>query len=139
MTTRLFSLVACLMVALSCSSDTPTGPTTDFISIDSIVPAAGTTLVAGDRITVSAVVTCTIVSANTGFAALILQDQRNQSLRDGDTQAPEVTLQKGTTTVTLSQTITVPSSGSTVNAMFPIFIEGSNATRAVAVRTYAVR
>ena len=64
----------------SCGSNSPTTPTTDFIALDSIVPAAGTTLNAGDRVTFTAVVTCTIVNSAGGFTALILQDQTNRSL-----------------------------------------------------------
>ncbi len=139
MISRTFSFVVSLFLLTGCGSDTPTGPTTDFISVESIVPAAGTTLTAGERVTFTAVVTCTIVSAEGGFAALVLQDQRNLSLLQNDERAPEATLRKGTATVTLSQTITIPTSGSTVNALFPIFIDGTDSTRAVAVRTYPVR
>jgi hypothetical protein len=139
MITRTFSFVVCAILASACAGDAPTGPTTDFIAIDSMVPAAGTTLVAGERVTFTATITCTIVTADGGFAAFVLQDQRNQSLRDGDTLAPEATLRKGTATHTFTQTITVPESGSTVNALFPLFVTGSDSTRAVAVRTYAVR
>jgi hypothetical protein len=63
MMVRLFSFVVCLMLALSCGSDTPSGPTTDFITINSISPAEGTTLVAGERVTFTAALTCTIVTA----------------------------------------------------------------------------
>ena len=54
-------------------------------------------------------------------------------------ETPEAILRKGTTTVTLSQTITVPATASSVNALFPLFIDGINNTRAVAVRNYPVR
>jgi len=79
------------------------------------------------------------VSADGGFAAMVLQDQRNQSLLGFDERSPEMALKKGSSTVTLSHTITVPASGNTVNALFPIFINGSASTSAVAVRTYSVR
>jgi len=127
------------LLVVSCGSDTPTGPTTDFISIDSIVPAAGTTLVAGERVTFTVVATCTVVSAESGFTALIVQDQRNMLLGLFDTRPPEAACPKGTTKVTLTETITAPSSGSTVNALLPIFVGSSTETRAVAVRTYTVR
>ena len=103
------------------------------------MPAAGTTLVAGDRVTFTATVTCTIVTAENGFTALVLQDQRAQSLLGFDERSPEAELKKGTSTVTLSHTITIPARGNTVNALFPIFVNGSNSTRAVVVRTYSVR
>ena len=139
MMTRLFSFIICLVLVAGCGTDSPAGPTSDFIAVQSIVPAAGTVLTAGERVTFSATLECTIVSAEGGFTALIVQDQRNQSLRPGDTTPPEAALRKGTTTVTLSQAITAPASGSTVNVMFPIFVNGSTETRAVAVRSYQVR
>jgi hypothetical protein len=134
-----FSFIICLAFLGGCGSDTPTGPTTDFIAIESMVPAAGTTLVPGERVTFTAVLTCTIVSADGGVTAMVLQDQRNQSLLGFDERSPQVELRRGTETVTLSHTITVPPSGNTVNALFPIFINGSDSTRAIAVRTYSVR
>jgi hypothetical protein len=136
---RTFTAVICLVVLTACSADSPTAPTTDFITVESITPAAGTTLVAGERVTFTAVLTCTIVNADGGLTALVLQDQRNQSLLGFDERSPEAVLQKGTTTVTLTHTITVPQSGTTVNALFPIFVNGSDTTRAVAVRSYSVR
>lgn len=136
---RLCSFVVGLFLLSGCGSDTPTAPTTDSITVVSLVPAVGTTLTAGERVTFTAVVTCTIATAESGLTALVLQDQRNLSLLQGDERAPEATLPKGTTTVTLSQTVTIPTSGSSVNALFPIFIEGRDSTRAVAVRTYQVR
>jgi hypothetical protein len=135
----MLSFIVSLSLLAGCASDSPAGPTTDFISIRSIVPADGTVLTAGAPVTFTATLECTIVSADGGFTALVVQDQRNQSLRPGDTLAPEAALRRGTTTVTLSQTITAPASGSTVNLLFPIFVNGSNETRAVAVRNYLVR
>ena len=136
---RTFSAVTCVVLLAGCTGDAPTAPTTDFITVDSITPAAGTTLVAGERVTFTAVLTCTIVNADGGLTALVLQDQRNQSLLGFDERSPEAVLQKGTTTVTLTHTITIPQSGNTVHAMFPIFVKGSDITRAVAVRSYSVR
>jgi len=85
------------------------------------------------------VVTATVVTAESGLTALVLQDHRNLSLLEVDERTPEAILRKGTTTVTLSQTITVPATASSVNALFPLFIDGINNTRAVAVRNYPVR
>ena len=139
MTTRAFSFVVSLCLWTGCGSDIPTGPTTDFITVESIVPVAGTILTAGERVTFTAVVTATVVTAESGLTALVLQDHRNLSLLQVDERAPEANLRKGIATVTLSQTITIPASASTVNALFPLFIDGINNTRAVAVRTYPVR
>lgn len=128
-----------IFLAGSCGSNSPTTPTTDFITLDSIVPAAGTTLNAGERVTFTAVVTCTLVSADTGFTGLVLQDQLNRSLIPAGESPPVANLVKGTATVTLSQAITIPATGSTVTAAFPIFLSTSNRTAAVVTRTYPVR
>ena len=122
-----------------CGSNSPAAPASDFIALDSIVPVADSTLNAGDRVTFTAVVTCTIVNANGGFTALVLQDQGNRTLVDSGETPPRATLSKGTATVTLSQTITIPPSGSTVTASLPLFVDGSNSTAAVVRRTYSVR
>ena len=132
-------LCLCLFLIAGCGSKSPTTPTTDFIAIDSIVPGAGTALTAGDRVTFTAVVTCTIVSSSSGFAVMAIQDQGNRSLIPPGESAPLANLVKGTATVTLSHTITVPVSGSTVTVALPIFVSESNTTRAVVTRSYTVR
>ena len=138
---KLRSAAICFGVLLiaGCASSSPTAPTTDFISLTSIVPAAGTALTAGDRVTFTAVVDCTIVSANGGFAVMVIQDHRNISLLEVGEIQPQATLTKGTTTVTLSHTVTIPQSASSVRVALPIFINDSNSTRAVVTRDYAVR
>jgi hypothetical protein len=127
-----------LFLIAGCSSSNPTAPTTDFISLNSIVPAAGTALTAGERVTFTAVVTCTIVNATGGFAAMVIQDHRNLSLLDPGETPPEAALTKGTTTVTLSHTITIPDSGA-VTVALPIFVNESSSTRAVVKRDYTIR
>ena len=128
-----------LALIAGCGSNTPTAPTIDFIALDSIVPAAGTTLTAGARVSFTAVVTCTLVNSNSGFAAMLIQDQANRVLRVEEELPAEATLIKGTTTVTLRQTINVPANGSTVVVNLPMFISESNSTGAVVRRTYEVR
>ena len=129
-----------LFLIAGCGSTSPTAPTTDFISITSIVPAAGTTLTAGEQVTFTAVVSCTIVNSNGGRTAMIIQDQRSVTLLDAGQVQPTATLQRGTATVTLSQTITIPTTGSTtVRVILPIFVDESNSTRAVVTRDYPVR
>ena len=128
-----------LLIAGCGSSSSPAAPTSDFISLTSIVPAAGTMLSAGDRVTFTAVVDCTIVSSNGGFAAMVIQDHRNISLLEAGEMQPQAMLAKGTTTVTLSHTVTIPQSASTVTVALPIFVSESSSTRAVVVRNYTVR
>jgi hypothetical protein len=128
-----------LFLLAGCGSSSPTAPTTDFISLTSIVPAAGTTLNAGERVTFTAVVVCTIVNSNGGRTAMVLQDQANRSLLAPGEIQPQATLLKGTTTVTLSHTVTTPDSGSTLTVALPIFVNESSTTRAVVTRHYAIR
>lgn len=130
--------LSCLLVA-GCSSDSPTAPTADHIELNSVVPAAGTALKAGERVTFTAVVTGTIVSADGGFTGLVLQDQANRSLlAPGDAQ-PQAALSKGTTTVTLTHTYTIPEGGVSLTLAVPLFINSSAETRAVATRNYSTR
>jgi hypothetical protein len=136
---RRASLGLTLFLIAGCGDTSPTAPTSDFITLTSIVPAAGTTLTAGDRVTFTAVVDCTLVTSDGGVAGMVLQDQTTRSLLAPGEIQPQVTLVKGTTTHTFSHTVTIPESGSTVTALFPIFINDSNTTRAVVVRNYTVR
>ena len=135
MTARCLLLLTMALLA-ACGSDTPTGPTSEWIDLNSLTPAAGTTLTAGDSVTFTATVTCTIVSSDGGFTTLLLSDQGNRTLNVTPPVAP---LPKGTTTVTLTESITVPTSGSTVNLSLPLFINGSNSTRAAKTSSYPVR
>jgi hypothetical protein len=139
LTPRSSGLWLCLFLITACGSSSPAAPTSDFISLTSILPAAGTTLTAGDRVTFTAVVDCTIVSSNGGFAAMVIQDHRNISLLEAGEMQPQAMLAKGTTTVTLSHTVTIPQSASTVTVALPIFVNDSSSTRAVVVRNYTVR
>ena len=136
---RSAGLLFSMLLIAGCGSSSPTAPTTDFISLTSIVPAAGTMLTAGDRVTFTAVVDCTIVSANGGFAVMVIQDHRNLSLLEVGEIQPQATLTKGTTTVTLSHTVTIPQSASSVRVALPIFVNDSSSTRAVVMRDYTVR
>ena len=128
-----------LFLIAGCGSSGPTAPTTDSISLTSIVPAAGTMLTAGERVTFTAIVNCTIVNSEGGLTAMVVQDQANRSLlAPGEVQS-QATLSKGSTTVTLSQTVTIPESGSTVRVALPIFVNESTRTGAVVTRDYTVR
>jgi hypothetical protein len=132
--------LGCFLIA-GCSSDSPTAPTTDGIALQSINPAAGTMLTVGDQVTFTAVVTCTIATSEGGLTAMVVQDQANRSLLQAGEFAAQSVLRKGTETVTLSQTITIPEyvRGSTLTVALPIFINESGTTRAVVTRNYTVR
>jgi hypothetical protein len=122
-------------------SDSPTAPTADGITLQSITPAAGTVLTAGQRVTFTAVVNCTIANSDGGSTGMVVQDQGNRSLLQPGEVAAQSVLRRGTETVTLSQSVTIPENlvGSTVTVALPIFVNGSNVTQAVVTRQYPIR
>jgi hypothetical protein len=128
-----------LFLIAGCGSDTPTSPTADFIALNSIAPAAGTALAAGDRVTFTAQVSCTIVTSDAGVCGMVIQDQGNRSLLAPGEIQPQADIANGTTNLTFSHTITIPEAGSTVTVALPIFVKGSAQTRAVVTRSYTVR
>ena len=136
MVLRSWLLVVALVAVSACGANSPTSPDTDWIELNSISPPSGTVLTAGESITFTATVTCTTVNSDGGTVALLLLDQGNRSLQ---TVQPHVTLARGDQTVTLSDTITVPVSGSTVTVTMPLFVNGSNSTRALKRVSYTVR
>lgn len=136
---RQCAAIVFVVTLAACGSETPTQPSGDWIDLNALSPAGGATLTAGERVTFTATVTCTVVSTDGGMVALVLGDQGNRSLYGAGEPTPMSTLPRGTTTVTLSGTITVPPSGSTVNLTLPLFVNGSNSTRALKRATYSVR
>jgi hypothetical protein len=129
-----------LVLVAGCSSS-PTAPTSDSITLTSIVPAAGTMLSAGERVTFTAVVNCTLATSEGGLAGMVIQDQGSRAIRDeADAQAQTV-LRKGTATITLSQTVTIPPNlnGSTLSVSVPMFVNESSTTAAVVTRNYPIR
>jgi hypothetical protein len=127
------------LLAASACGGSPTEPTTDWIELDSISPAAGATLTAGERVTFTAVVTCTIVGDDGGLVSMVLQDHRQVSLKGADQPSPVQSLRKGTTTVTLSDTVTVPAGASMVVVWLPMFVDGITTTRLMKRLEYPVR
>ena len=89
-----------LLLIAGCDSNSPTSPSNESISLRSIVPAEGTTLRAGDRVTINAVATFTIVNANGGTASMFILDERNVTLLPEGETPPQAALTQGKTTVT---------------------------------------
>ena len=127
------------LVACGGSDSTPTTPTRDWIELNSLTPASGTAVTAGERLTINATVTCTIVSKDGGMVALLVRDQGGRTLPGTGTQPQQMTLPAGTTTVALTDTITTPPSGGTVAVYIPMWVNGSNLTAAFVTANYTVK
>jgi len=134
---RTWILLVTLVATVACGGETPTTPTRDWIELNSISPTANTTLTPGERVTFTATVTCTVATANGGMVGMLVMDQGNRNL--GSTPQPSMDLPKGDKTVTLTDTITVPASGSTITVAIPLWVDGSNTTRAMKLTTYPVK
>lgn len=132
-------LVFAALALASCGGESPTTPTTDWIELNSLTPPNGTVLTAGERVTFTATVTCTIVSSDGGHVAMVVSDQGFRNLIEPG-QTPQATLPKGTSApVTLGVAVTMPESGSSIKLSLPLFVNGSNTTRAIKMADYTVR
>ncbi len=95
---------------------------------------------AGERVTFTAVVTCTIVSSNSGFTVMVLQDQLNRSLLSPGESPPQARAAQGhCDRDTDRHRHESPQVASTVTVALPIFVSESNTTRAAVTRNYPVR
>jgi len=127
------------LVACGGSDSTPTTPTRDWIELNSLTPPRGTAVTAGEPLTISATVTCTIVSRDGGMVGLLIRDQGGRTLPGAGTSPQQVTLPAGTTTVSLTDTVTAPPSGGTITVYVPMWVNGSNLTAAFTTASYTVK
>ena len=128
---RLLLLVS--LVALPSCGGSPTQPTRDWIELKSIQPAEGSTVAAGEQVTFTATVECTIATSEGGTVSLLVQGP-------GALNAPTPTsLSKGTKTVTLTGTARMPESGVTVTVFIPLWVNQSNTTAMYKRISYSVR
>ena len=131
-----------LAMLLSCSGgDSPTDPSppADSVVIESISPPQSDPLSAGSQVTFRARVRYGLASADSGRIHIVIQDQLNRSISP-TTPQPRVQIIRGTGTVELSDTVTVPASGVTsVQVFFPLVPAGSTNTSVVDTVTYTVR
>jgi hypothetical protein len=118
----------------SCGGGSPAQPTRDWIELMSILPAESSTFAAGERVTFTATVDCTVATSDGGSVALVVQapDVLNQP-------APTASLSKGTRTVTLTSTVTMPASGTAVTVFIPLWVNESNTTAMMKRVSYSVR
>jgi hypothetical protein len=80
-----------------------------------------------------------LATADSGTVFMVIQDQANHILQEVGSQ-PRVAVGKGTGDVTLSQTITLPTSGvSSIVVFFALLPAGATATTAAVSVSYPVR
>jgi hypothetical protein len=135
-----YTIAAALLCCLvACGSDSPTSPTSEWIEIVTIAPARGTVLAAGTPVTFTVTASVTLAKADGGYAILLISDHGNRILNNPAGPEARVTLTKGTRTVTLTDTITAPASGWTVNAAAVLFVDGSSRTAAFQQASFQVQ
>ncbi len=118
----------------------PSPPTSDSISLVNMAPAPGTSLSPGQTVTFTGTVAYSLLSADTGVIVLVIQDLANQPLQPVGTPQPTATITKGSGQATLSQSITLPSTGiAGVGVFFPLAPAGTTSTNTVVSVTYPVQ
>jgi hypothetical protein len=117
----------------------PTVLTDAVYGVTDLSPAVGTTLAAGRQVTFTGTVGYSLNTAGTGALFMVLQDQSNQRLQPPGTQ-PTTAVIAGSGQATLSQTITLPSTGITsVRLFFSLLPSGATSTNSNVAITFAVK
>ncbi|HET6898596.1 MAG TPA: hypothetical protein VFK70_09620 [Vicinamibacteria bacterium] len=133
------ALLAAVLVGCGGASHTAPTPATDAISLRSITPAPGTPLTAGQRVDFTATVNYTLASAASGQIVIVIQDQLDQNLKPAGVIQTAVPVVMGTSTATLSDSITIPGTGvSSVRVVFPLIPTGATRTEVLVSVTYPV-
>ena len=112
----------------------PTSPTPARDSLNGLTnlsPALGTALQAGQTVGFAGTAGYTLATADVGMVMMSIQDQADRPLQTSDPQ-PTVVVARGTATATLSQTVTLPTTGVTsVRLSFFLAPAGSTTTNVV--------
>jgi hypothetical protein len=118
---------------------TPSTPV-DRVTIVSAQPPALSQLTRGTQVTFRYSFAYELVGGDTGAVVLVIQDQRNQSLMNGENQ-PTVPVTRGTGTRELSYAMTVPSSEdvTAINVFLPLVIGNQRSSTHMAIAHYTVR
>jgi hypothetical protein len=128
---------ATLNVTVGGGSTPSPGP--DSIRLTSMAPPSGAALSRGQTVTFSGTLSYSVASADSGTVTLVIQDQANQVLQPAGSQ-PRTTVARGNGQATLSQSITLPTTGTTnVTAFFSLAPVGSTNTHTVASASYSVQ
>lgn len=110
---------------------------TDSISITSLSPAAGIKLTPGSTVTFAATVAYSLGSAATGTITLVIEDQNFKVLTIGPQKIVAITRGRGS--VSLSDQITVPTTGVIqVEVFLPLSPQGATMTKIVDKAIYPV-
>lgn len=113
-------------------------PVADSISLVSIAPALELPLARGTEVTVTAVVSYMLASADSARIPVIIQDQDDNGLQTGP--PPVVTISRGRGTVTVTDRVTIPANGVTaVRVFIPLFPQGAIGTETRVLVTYPVQ
>ena len=131
--------VLAVLIAGACGGSSPVSPTTEFIAFKAVSPSDGTAVKAGSTVTVSVSVTATLVNFNNGRVVMIVQDQVGRVVQQTGRPQPQATISKGTATVELSDSITVPDAALAVEVIMALFVEGSDRTAAFVKARYPVQ
>jgi hypothetical protein len=128
---QLTVLLCSLLAVTSC--DSPTLPTRNWIELKSIQPHEGSTFAAGEQVIFTAVVEATIATSSGGVVSLIVQ-------APGVVNEPMPTsLNKGTTTITLTSTAKMPQGETAVTVFIPLWVNENNSTAMMKRVAYSVR
>lgn len=114
-------------------------PSSDSIRVTSMIPASGATLSRGQTVAFAGTLEYALASADSGTVTLVIQNQANQVLQPSGSQ-PRTTVARGSGQLTLSQSITVPTTGTTsVTVFFSVTPSTSLSTSTVKSVSYSVQ
>jgi hypothetical protein len=119
---RILWLLSSLVGVATCSGS-PSAPTVDTLAVQRATPPAGTVLGANSEVTFTYQITCTLTS-ETALVGMMFFPIIDGGLFEGGASATP-TIRKGTTTLTLSHTITVPARSTRVD----VFVAMENQDR----------
>lgn len=107
------------------------------IKLESASPAPGTPLTVGQTVEFKITVSYRLSIAEKGLIVLVVQDETNKSLRNGKKQQSQ-SVNKGTGTVTLVESLVVPVGSNEVRLFIPLVPNGLTDTSGEVVVRYPV-
>jgi hypothetical protein len=127
-------------VACGHSPTEPSLPAIDSVTIVSMSPDPAIPLTAGSTVTFKGTVTYSLASTPLGFVVIVIEDQAFHSLSSTPPPTVDVSRDRGSGTVTLSDSVVIPTTGvSSVLVFFPLAPVGGGTSLAVQHVSYTVR